>query len=131
MISLITLTFLITTSANASCRINMTKKTQFLQGTDFKATANVRASKKQAFNRILAFLAQDNITILSAIEGAGVISAQQTIHSGKKLPINVVVASSGKGSRIKMSFQIRSGMVTSDSAVKDYFCQIRNAAKRG
>ena len=121
-------------SAAEPCLENFKVEGNFLIGKVYKTSAVVAGVRQSdAFNRALAATVANGFTVTASDKDAGVISAAQSVSSGKgkTVPLSVILQPDGSNLKISMSYATPGGVMSPEGAIKQHFCQTIAAASEG
>lgn len=114
-----------------ACEQNFESTGNLLTGKTYKTWVQLTGVPTDAaFNRALAFTAENGFTIVSSNPAAGVISAAQSASygKGKGVPLNVVVRPDSGGTRLSLTYSTPGGVHSPEDAIRRHFCLTAEAA---
>jgi hypothetical protein len=107
------------------CQTHFTIEGNFLTGKKYSTWVLLSGvAKADAYARVYASVAKDGWSIVNADRSAGIISAAQGVSYGKgsQAPMVIVVADSGKGSRVSVTFRTGGAQVAAEQTVRTKVC---------
>lgn len=107
------------------CGDNFESSGSALRGSTFVTfTETPGVTVAEAVRRIAARLPEDRMTVLSADERAGTISAEQEAERGAPVPVTIAVTPSERGVRAEMSVKLRPFLMTNREHTRDVLCSV-------
>lgn len=114
------------------CIDNYSKEGSFFSGRTFKSWGAFASVKPDAaFKKVYAQVVGDGFKISQADKEMGVIAAQQDVSgSSKTIPVNVLVAEEGAGTKVSVTVTTSGGLSVGEEGLQKGLCDIINAAEK-